>query len=158
RRLTAAASAVLMVAGGLAALPGVQIPVRPPALPGPPVQQSGTAAGRSHRVPASATIASLSDGPVVPADLPQSMSERAARAARARREAPPVKGAVPPAPQPPKVRLGAGPAPETVSELPAPAAPEVTGYTPRSSSVLSGQTAADRDVYQNADGTRTAKF
>lgn len=158
RRLTAAATAVLMVVTGFAALPGAEIPVRPPARPGPPTQPPATAAGRSHRLPASATIGAVNDGQVLPGDLPQTMAGRAARAAQALREAVPRKGAVPPAAQPPTVNHGTGPASETVSQLPAPAAPTVTGYGPRTSTTLAGQTSADRSVYQNADGTRTAKF
>src|SRR5580704_11158065 len=59
-----AAATALVVAVALAIVAAVVVS---PAPPGPPVQRSGTAAGRPHRVPASATIAALVNDRVVPA-------------------------------------------------------------------------------------------
>jgi RHS repeat-associated protein len=134
--------------------------VLPSPPPGPPVQQAGTAAGRPHRVPASATIATLVNGKVVSARLAQGQAARAMRAAAALREVKGPKGAVPAASKPPPVKLGRPATRERdrLSKLPSPAAPTGKGFNPRTSRVITAGTSANQVVYQNADGTRTADF
>jgi large repetitive protein len=123
--------------------------------PGAPVQQWGSAAGRPHRVPASKTIAALVNGRVVTAG---SAASRAAQAAAERSLVRPPKGAVPAASRPPKLKLGAARVRDQVRSLGPAAAPAAAGFNARSSRVLESQTSADRVVYQNAGGTRTAQF
>jgi large repetitive protein len=155
RRVVAAGTAVMVAA----ALGVVAVVLASSTRPGPPVQQSGTAAGRPHRVPASTTIATLAGGKVVQADLADSASARAARAASALRTLPRPKGAVSPASKPPRVRLGVRTAGrDRLRTLPPPAAPAVRGFDPRTSRVVAAGTSADQEVYQNADGTRTEDF
>jgi RHS repeat-associated protein len=130
-----------------------------PTHPGPPVQQAGTAAGRPHRVPASATIASLSGDKVVRSDLADSSAARAARAAAALRAAPRPKGAVPPAAKPPRIKLGVRtPGHDRLRSLRSPAVRPVRGFNARTSRLLTAGTSANQVEYQNADGTRTALF
>ena len=151
RKVTAAVTAL-----ALAVALGVVAGVVTSSSPGPPVQQSGTAAGRSHR--AAPAVASVVDGKVVHEDLPTGSAARAARAAAALREVRAPKGAVPAASAPPRLRLGAAKAGDKISTLPAPAAPVVRGFSARTSKVVPGQTSANRVVYQNADGTRTEQI
>src|ERR1700733_1313157 len=154
RKVTAVVAALaLVVSLGVVAV----VVATSPSGPGALVQQSGTAAGRSHRVPSSSTIAAVVDGKVVPEKLAQSASARAARAAAALREVRAPEGAVAPSSQA-KLKLGAAKPRDSVSVLRAPTAPGVKGYNPRTSKVVEGQTSPDRVVYQNADGSRTAQF
>src|SRR5581483_7203190 len=124
---------------------------------GAPVQQQwGTAAGRPHRVPATVTMGRIVNGRVVPA----SASQRDA----GRRIGPPVpppagrlKGAVPPAAAPRPPRLPArGTAHDKTRVLRAPAPATKPGYNRKTSRVLPSDAAANRIVYANSDGTRTA--
>jgi RHS repeat-associated protein len=152
---TVAAATALLVAAALILVATV---VTKPAPPGPPAQRSGTAAGRPHRVPASATIATLANDRVVHAAgrLAHRPGGRSAQLPAGKRP----KGAVPPAPKPPPVRLGKRPAGghDRLRKLRPPAAPHVAGFSAHTSRVLDGGTSADRVVYRNADGTRTAMF
>jgi hypothetical protein len=143
RRLVSVVAALTVLAGILVAV----VVNLPAGSAGPPVQQSGTAAGRSHR--ASAALGQR---------LPQSASARAARAEAALREVHAPAGSVPPTSAPPKARLVVAGVKESAQALPGRAAPPVQGYSQRSSKVMAGQTAAGKVVYQNADGTRTAQF
>jgi RHS repeat-associated protein len=154
-KVVAAATAVLVAA----ALTVVAV-VLPAAPPGPPVQQAGTAAGRPHRVPAAAAMATLVNDKVMPARVAQSAGAREERAAAALREVRLPKGAVPAASKPPAVKLGraAARARDRLSRLRPPTAPAVRGYNSRTSRVMQAGTSADQVVYQNADGTRTAQF
>jgi RHS repeat-associated protein len=150
---TAVISAVVLV---MALAVAVAV-VTSPSPPGPPVQQWGTAAGRSHRAPPA--VATVVDGRVVREDLPQGASARAALAATALREVRAPKGAVPPSSTPPRLKLGVAAKPRDMGDvLPAQPAPAAPGFSARSSKVVEGQTSADRLVYQNADGTKTAQF
>ena len=148
-----AVSTALVVAAALIVVAVVVIAT--PQSPGAPVQQWGSAAGRPHRVPASKTIGALVNDQVVPAGTAAS---RSAPEAAARSEVRPPKGAVPAASRPPKVRLGAAQARDQARSLGPAATSASPGYNPRSSRVVEDQTSADRVVYQNADGTRTALF
>ena len=121
-----------------------------------PVQQWGTAAGRSHRAPAA--VAAVINGKVVRESPPRTAAQRAARAAAALREVHAPKGAVPPAAAPPKLRLGQGKVSDALRVLPRPAARPAAGFNARSSKVITRKTSANRVVYQNADGTKTAQF
>jgi RHS repeat-associated protein len=152
-RLAAAATA-LVVAMALTVVALVL-----PTHPGPPVQQAGTAAGRPHRVPASATIAGLVGDKVVRADLADSSAARAARGGVALRAAPRPKDAVPPAAKPPRLKLGVRTAGhDRLRTLRSPAAPPVHGFNARTSRPVTAGTSASQVEYQNADGTRTASF
>src|SRR5580700_5409833 len=155
RKVTAVVAALALVVS----LSVVVVVATSPSGPGAPAQQWGTAAGRSHRVPSSSTIAAVVDGKAVPEKLAQSASARAARAAAALREVRAPKGAVASSSSAKlKLKLGAAKPRDSVSVLPAPTAPGVKGYNPRTSRVAEGQTSPDRVVYQNADGSRTAQF
>lgn len=143
RRRARTMTAVVTVLAVGAALSVVAVVTSPASLGRPPAQPWGTAAGRSHRAPAAVAGGKLA---------------QAVRAAAAIREVHAPKGAVPSASAPPKVKLGGPKVKDTVRALPRPAPPAVKGFSTRSSKVMPGQTAANRVVYQNADGTRTAQF
>jgi len=124
--------------------------------PTPPVQRWGSAAGRTHRVPASATMARLVNGRVVyPA-----ASRGSAGHVTAATELPPSRrprGAVPATPPVPRLRLperGTG-RPEQVRPARQPAAPTVGGFDRSTSRAVPKNSSADTTAYQNADGTRT---
>ncbi len=153
-KVVAASTALLMAA----ALVLVAAVLTKPAPPRPPAQQSGTAAGRPHRVPASATIAT-----VVNDRVEHAAQRRASRVSAQSAQLPAgkrPKGAVPPAAKPPPVRLGKRPGRQRdrLRSLHPPASPRVAGFSARTSRVLAAGTSADRVTYQNADGTRTAMF
>jgi RHS repeat-associated protein len=152
RRQAVAAATAVAVTIALTVVAVVSSPTSPPA----PVQQWGTAAGLSHRSPAA--VAAVVNGKVVRESPPRNAAARAARAAAALRAVRALKGAVPPVKAPPKVKLGQGKVSDALRVLPRPAARPVAGFSPRSSKVLAKQTSANRVVYQNADGTRTAQF
>jgi RHS repeat-associated protein len=153
RKVTAVVAA-LAVAVALGAV-AIVVATSPP---GPPAQQWGTASGRSHRVPASATMATVVNGKVVRENPPRNAAARSARAAAALREVHAPKGAVPAASVPEKVKLGQAKPKDSLRSLPRPAAPAVKGFSARTSTVVEGQTSTGKVVYQNADGTRTAQF
>jgi RHS repeat-associated protein len=153
--MVAAATAVLVAA----TLTVVAVVLASSSGTGPPVQPSGTAAGRPHRVPASATVATLVNDKVVLAGPARSRAARAHQAAStALRGTRRPRGAVPTASQPPKVLLGqrAVRVHDRLGSARSPAAPPVRGFSASTSRVLPGQTSANQVVYQNADGTRTA--
>jgi YD repeat-containing protein len=153
RRLTSAGLALaLLIALGFVA---VMMPSRPgnPAGSPRPVQQTGTAAGMPHRVPAAVTIgrvvkgrvvpatgsaASLFTGPVtsgaalLPGSVPLALTRKALHF--------PARGRV---------------SPERVSPLAATAPPHKAGYVPTTSRKLPAASST-QIVYANADGTRTA--
>ena len=119
----------------------------------PPVQhQWGSAAGRPHRVPASVTMARIVNGRVVPAGTARRLPGPVAP--------PPAgtpKGAVPAAARPRPLRLPArGTARDKTHVRRAPAPAAKAGFNPKTSRELSAENSADRVVYANADGTRTA--
>ena len=126
---------------------------------GPAQQTWGSVADPPHLVPASATIEHLVGGRLVP---------YAVGARRARRPGPVSQAVVLPAahrprnavlPQrrPPKVRIHVAARPRVRLSHPHPGqAPPVAGYQPRTSQPLAAQASANKIVYANADGTRTA--
>jgi RHS repeat-associated protein len=153
--MVAAATAVLVAA----ALTVVAVVLASSSGTGPPVQTSGTAAGRPHRVPASATVATLVNGKVVLAGPARSRAARAEQAASAAlRGSRRPRGAVPTASRPPKVLLGqrAVRVRDRLGSARSPAAPLVRGFSASTSRVMTGGVSASRVVYQNSDGTRTA--
>ncbi len=119
--------------------------------PGPPRQETGTAAGRPHRVPASVTVGRVVDGRVVPATSARMEGPRARTATSL------VPGAVPPASRPKPLRLPArGKQPGVrISALAAPAPAKKTGYDAKTSREVPPDR-ANQIMYSNADGTRTA--
>jgi RHS repeat-associated protein len=151
RKVVAATTGLAVAAGLIAA---VVVASSGPS-PGPPVQQSGTAAGHPHRVPASATIARLVNGRVVQAASGSSRLDRGAGVLLPASSRP--RGAVPAAQPPPRLNLGAQAAQgkDRLQLVQSPAAP-VKGFSPSTSRVLPADTSASQIVYQNADGTRTA--
>jgi RHS repeat-associated protein len=134
--------------------------------PGAPVQQVwGSAAARSHRVPASATMAKIVDGRVVPVAVKAPRSRRAVAAQIVADEAKAAlpasrrpKGAVPPsAPSSgPRFPVRGKSRPESLSVRQAAKAPAKQGYNPKTSRPVSSQTSPNQEIFQNADGTRTA--
>ena len=154
RKVTAAATALAVAV----ALTVVAVVINSSSQPGPPVQQSGTAAGRPHRVPASATIAGLVNDRVVPAGSATSRVSRAAAEELAEAKRP--RGAVPAASKPPRLKVGvrASAGRDRLRALRSPAARRVQGFRPSTSRLLTGETSASQVVYQNADGTKTAMF
>src|ERR1700677_3057056 len=96
--------------------------------PGTPVQQTGTAAGRSHRVSAAADVGRVADGHFVSGDsaaskrLPGPVAEEDGDVAR-------VPGAVPAASRPKALKFPVqGKTSETVRVRPAPTVRKVAGY------------------------------
>src|SRR5215468_7698597 len=146
RKLTSIGVALALVIGLITAVTMVVT-----SRPGLPQQETGTAAGRPHRIPASVTIGHVVRG-------------RGARAASHRMQGPLAKaatprvpGAVPPAARPRPLRLpvrGKKPA-EQASVLTAPAPAKKTGYDVKTSREIPPDR-ADQMMYSNADGTRTA--
>lgn len=124
--------------------------------PAVPVQQTGTAAGRPHRVSAAADLGRVVDGRFVSdasaasKRLPGPVAEALSSQAR-------VPGAVPPAATPKPLKLAAvgKTSPETASVRTPPTATPKTGFNPKTSRELPPRQ-ADQVVYSNADGTRTA--
>ncbi|HEY1700152.1 MAG TPA: DNRLRE domain-containing protein, partial [Trebonia sp.] len=118
-----------------------------------PVQQTGTAAGRSHSVSAAADTGRVVDGKVVPYSL--SASRRTAGPVAGSSAL--VPGAVSAASKPKALKLPAKgkPAPETLKTLKAPAPAAKTGYNAKTSKALP-PTNANQILYSNADGTRTS--
>ncbi|HEX3925331.1 MAG TPA: DNRLRE domain-containing protein, partial [Streptosporangiaceae bacterium] len=162
-RLLAAGTAVCVCA----AMSLVAVELTTGGSSGPPSQQAGTAAGRPHRVPASATIARLAGGRVVRSGargVPRTRTGVSAEVAAAEAKATlPAsrrpKGALPASAPAPRLKFpvrGRAPKPEQAKVLRAPAAKAKPGYSAKTSRVLSGQTSSNQVVYQNADGTRTA--
>jgi RHS repeat-associated protein len=152
-KLVTAATAIMMAV----ALTVVAVVIASSGRQGAPVQQSGTAAGRPHRVPASATMARLINDAVAPA--------RAAKAGPAPSASPlpegkRPRGAVPAASKPPRLKLGGRPTQGTdrLRALRLPAVASAKGFSPRTSRVVPAGTSASRVMYQNADGSRTAMF
>ena len=134
--------------------------------PSAPVQTVwGSAAGRPHRVPASATMAKLVDGRVVRVRLPKPASRQdlaaeveAAEAKAALPASRRPKGAVPPSTAPRRLRFPVrGKAkPEVARVQAAPKAPVKPGFEAKTSRLLPTLTSPSQVVYANADGTRTA--
>ncbi len=161
-RVVAAGSALAVgVALGIVAL------VTTGGSPGAPAQPVwGSAAGRPHRVPASATTAKLVNGRVVPVRASAPTSRRAVAAQAASLEAKAAlpasrrpKGAVPPAATLGRLRLPArekNGQPDRLRVLQAPRARAKQGFETKTSRVLPSLTSPDQVVYRNADGTRTA--
>jgi len=154
-KVTAAVTAVTTACSLAVAV----VMVTTPGPTAPPAQQRSTAAGLPHRVPASATMGRLLGGTVAP--------PRSARAAQAGRPADTAgalparlrpRGAVPPSTElsrrQPAIRVTRGR--DVVQAMRSPAPAPVRGFNPQTSRVLSARTSANRVVYQNADGTRTA--
>ncbi len=150
RGLIAVGSALLLVV----ALAMVAVTLSGPARPSVPVQQSGTAAGRSHRVTAAADLGRVVDGRFLPdASSSSAPSSGAAGDGNLAR----VPGAVPALVRPKPLTFPATgkTAPATVSVLKAPPAEHKAGFNPATSRPLA-PVSADQTVYSNADGTKTA--
>jgi len=149
RNLIAAGCSFLL----LASLGLVAVTLSGTPRPAVPVQQSGTAAGRPHRVSAASDLGRVVDGHLVPGTsrrLPGPVAGEDEDLAR-------VPGAVRAAVRPKPLRLPARgkPTPETASILkPSPAARKA-GFNPDTSRELA-PTRADQVVYANADGSKTA--
>jgi RHS repeat-associated protein len=133
--------------------------------PGAPVQQVwGSAAGRSHRAPSSATMATVIGGRVVPVAVSAPRSRKAVAAALSadeRKAGSPAGGRPPgavPASVPARVKLPVRgrPAPEQARALATRPGAQKQGFDAATSRLLPTQTSPDETVYQNADGTRTA--
>jgi RHS repeat-associated protein len=120
---------------------------------GTPVQrQWGAAAGRPHRVPAAVTMGRIVNGRVV-----HEGADRRLPGPVAPPPAGQVKGAVPEAVRPTPLRLPArGRAADKARVLHPPAPAAKPGFNPKTSHVLPADNSANRVVYANADGTRTA--
>jgi RHS repeat-associated protein len=152
RSLVAVSSALLV----FAMLAFVAVVLSPPPRAAIPVQQTGTAAGRSHRVSASGGLGRIVDGHFVPdgsgASRPLSGPVAADDDNFTR-----VPGAVPATGKPKSLTLPARgkSTPETVSTLKAPPAERKAGFNPKTSLKLS-PSRANQVVYANADGTKTA--
>src|ERR1700677_558126 len=125
-----------------------------PSKPTVPVQQSGTAADRPHRVPAGADLGRVVDGRVVSAasgarTLPGPVAEDL----DSTREVP---GAVGPAVKPKPLKFPVqGKTSETRGAARAPAMRKLQGYNPKTSERLP-LTSGDQVTYANADGTKTS--
>ena len=147
RNLVAASCSFLV----LVALVFVAVTQSGPPRSAVPVQQTGTAAGRPHRVSASADLGRGVDGHLVSGSS-QRLSGPVAADNLAR-----VPGAVRAAVRPKPLKLPAQgkSAREVVSALKAPAAVHKTGFNSKTSRELP-PTRADQVVYSNADGTKTA--
>src|SRR6202142_268400 len=148
RKATAAGLAVVVAVAltVVAAVVGSTHQAAPPAQ-----QQWGTAAGRPHRVSAAVTMGRIVNGRVVPAATRRVLGP-VSRPAAGR-----PKGAVPATAGVRPLRLPArGTAREKTRVLRSPAPAAKTGYNPKTSHQVPSDASADRDVYANADGTRTA--
>ena len=146
RGLAAFASAAALAAGLITAGVVTSSPSRAPL----PVQQTGTAAGRPHRVSAAVTSARVVDGKLVHATASQGVTGPVSKAWRAR-----VPGAVPLAAPPKPLHFPIRGKPvQAARVLPAPKPPAVTGYDAKTSRRLS-PTRADQVTYANVDGTKT---
>lgn len=152
RNLLAAVSALLLLAG----LAFVTVTLASPAKRPVPVQQTGTAAGRPHRVPAAATLGRMVNGRFVPDSSPagKRVPGPVAKDLSSTREVP---GAIPAAekPRPLKLPVRGKAAPESGSVLKAPAPARKVGYDPKTSRRLR-LSSANQVTYANADGTKTA--
>jgi RHS repeat-associated protein len=134
--------------------------------PGAPVQQVwGSAAGRPHRVPASATMARLVNGRVVPLQVRKPADRQAlaaeVQAAEAKAALPAsrrARGAVPPSvtPRRPRFPVRGKANPEVARVLAAPKPAVKPGFDAQTSRLLPSLTSPGQVVYANADGTRTA--
>jgi hypothetical protein len=153
RGLVAVGSALLLVVPLAIAV----VTLSGPAGPSIPVQQTGTAAGRPHRVSAAADLGRVVDGRFIPdsssSSPPSSGSAGATGAGNLAR----VPGAVPALVRPKPLRLPASgkAALATASVLKAPPAEQKAGFNPNTSRPLA-PVSADQTVYSNADGTKTA--
>ena len=153
RGLVAVGSALLLVV----ALAIAVVTLSGPAGPSTPVQSTGTAAGRPHRVTAAADLGRVVDGRFIPdsssSSRPSSGSAGAAGAGNLAR----VPGAVPAVarPKPLKFPATGKTAAATASVLKAPPAEQKAGFNPNTSRPLA-PVSADQTVYSNADGTKTA--
>ena len=151
-KVIAAGTALVVVV----AVTVVAVLIASPRPPGPPVQQSGTAAGLPHRVPASVTMARLVNGTVVPAHATKGRPAGAAAGGPPAVKRP--RGAVPAASRPPRPKLGvrAAQGHDRLRALPPSAARPVRGFDARTSRAVPAGTSASQVTYQNADGTKTA--
>ena len=153
RGLVAVGSALLLVV----ALAIAVVTLSGQAGPSIPVQLTGTAAGRPHRVTAAADLGRVVDGRFIPdsssSSRPSSGSAGGAWAGNLAR----VPGAVPAVarPKPLKFPATGKTAAATASVLKAPPAEQKAGFNPNTRRPLA-PVSADQTVYSNADGTKTA--
>ena len=152
RRVIALAVSVSLVVSVIAAVvfagPGGSGPI-------PAQRVWGSAAGLAHRVPASATIGRLVDGRLLSAAVSGGRGGSSLRAAVLPASRRP-RLAVPAAAPPPRVTVRvSGPA-ESVRPLRPARARPVAGFSPAASRQIPALASADKVVYANADGTRTA--
>lgn len=148
RNLLAAGSALLLFIG----LAFVAVTLTRPARPSVPVQQNWLAAGRPHRVAASADTGRVIDGKFV------SDASPAYRGGARPVSRPPgrVPGAVPAVVKAKALKFPVrGTVRETVRALKAPSPARKAGYDPKTSRRLA-LASADVVTFANADGTKTA--
>jgi hypothetical protein len=121
--------------------------------PAVPVQQTGTAAGRPHRVSAAADLGRIVNGKFV-SDASSAYRSVAGPVAQSTARVP---GAVPAATRPKPVKfLAQGKnAPDNVRVLKAQAPPQKAGYNPKTSRQLP-LAKSSQVTYANADGTKTS--
>jgi RHS repeat-associated protein len=124
-----------------------------PPRPTTPVQQTGTAAGRPHRVSSAADLGRVVDGHLVSGSSPHLPGPVASEVDDLARVPGAVRAAV--RPKPLKLPARGKNVPEAVTALKASPAVHKTGFDAKTSWELP-PTRADQVVYSNADGTRTA--
>jgi RHS repeat-associated protein len=154
-----AVAVTLAVALTVSLIAALQFAAHNGGLGGPLQQTWGGAAGRPHRVPAAATIQEPSGGRLVPYQAGPHRALRPASASQARvlpRSRRPRNAVLPDRrPAPVKITSHA----RVATRLRHPhrmAAWHVRGFDPQTSRVMPTQASADKIVYGNADGTRTA--
>jgi len=166
-RLIAALTAVVLT-GALTVVAVVQL--TSPQVPPVAQQVWGSPANRPHVVPASHAMAEVVNGRLVRytetrgrgLDGSASTGEPDAGSGISAAQGPalptrlPPKGAVPPAHAPARPKVKVHYAASTLRVLPRPKAKPVLGFNPTTSHQLTSLSTADRIVYANADGTRTA--
>jgi len=137
----------------LASLAFVTVTLTTSGHPAVPVQQTGTAAGRPHRVPAAADLGRVVNGKFV-SDASSAYRSVAGPVAPSSAMVP---GAVPAATRPKPVTFPAQGkhAPDNVQVVKAQAPPEKAGYNPKTSRQLPLANSS-QVTYANADGTKTS--
>jgi hypothetical protein len=153
RGLVAIGSALLLVVS----LAIAAVTLSGPGGPSVPVQQTGTAAGASHRVGAAADLGRVVDGRFIPDSSGSARPSAGSAAATGAGNLARVPGAVAALVRPKPLRLPASgrTAPATASVLKAPPAEHKAGFN-QNTSVQLAPASADQTVYSNADGTKTA--
>jgi RHS repeat-associated protein len=144
--------AVFTAAAVTVALTILAVRISPPGHPVVPVQQWGTAAGRPHRVPATATIGRLAGDQVVHEPVTRHVT-LAAQLTGTRRP----RGALPGEITPERLTFPVrGRRTDILRPAAAHPAGTVAGYSQKTSRLIPRATGASRMVFANADGTRTA--